>query len=158
MPRHPSDDFWTQDHIDKAIAGFHAGKPYETIAFELHCTKNALTGKLHRMGFRRENPVRRNPNSTYRKKRPGVVVETVRVVDGAIIRKRMDNPVRGAIHGDTLGLGATQYQPVRLGLVKECCWPTTDRRPWRFCEAPTIPDKQYCPDHARLAFRTKVAA
>lgn len=42
--------------------------------------------------------------------------------------------------------------PVFIGRVSECCWPTSEGRPWRFCGAPTIPGKDYCADHHKTGF------
>lgn len=37
------------------------------------------------------------------------------------------------------------------GRIAECCWPLSEGRPWRFCEAPTVPGNRYCATHLRVS-------
>jgi hypothetical protein len=43
--------------------------------------------------------------------------------------------------------------PVFVGRIRECCWPMGNvGRKWTFCDAPTIPGKDYCEPHHTLGF------
>jgi GcrA cell cycle regulator len=42
--------------------------------------------------------------------------------------------------------------------VRECCWPTSNGRPWRFCCAPVAPgQRNYCAEHAERAVNRRPA-
>lgn len=34
----------------------------------------------------------------------------------------------------------------------ECTFPLNDGKPWKFCEAPTVHGRPFCPDHCRRAY------
>lgn len=43
--------------------------------------------------------------------------------------------------------------PVFVGRIRECCWPMSNvGRRWTFCDAPTLPGKDYCESHHTIGF------
>ena len=41
--------------------------------------------------------------------------------------------------------------PVRVAKRQPCCWITSSRKPWRYCDAPSLAGKVYCEEHYRLS-------
>lgn len=44
-------------------------------------------------------------------------------------------------------LRAAPLAPKPFGRVISCCWPTSDGRPWTFCDEPSRPASSYCQTH-----------
>lgn len=48
--------------------------------------------------------------------------------------------------------------PMRLHPVHKCRWPTSDDRPWTFCEQPAVVGKSYCECHWLRSIQPKLQA
>lgn len=149
---HPRSD-WTDERIDtlkKLYAeNFSAG---EIAAVFGGITRNAVIGKLHRLGIRRG--IKKHPNSVvgWRKRR----VPTLRAApkpqprpDIAPACEAADLPPDHSPCAVTFAELAEQH----------CRWPIGDPQSpdFRFCGAPKIDDAPYCARHARLAYAGKGA-
>ena len=58
----------------------------------------------------------------------------------------------GRIVGHTLIVASAARPAARPpGQLRECQWPLTNGRPWRFCCVETVPGRSYCAAHVRTA-------
>jgi GcrA cell cycle regulator len=144
MTGHP----WTDEQITLLIRLWGDGMPVLEMAERLGVTVAAITGKVHRLGLtKRQASTRRRPDGqACLNQNPQV--NGRRVAPRVTLEPLLSAPVpppRPAL-GDRFRIPA--------GCVGACCWPTTDRRPWLFCEAPTVPGKPFCADHAKIGYET----
>jgi GcrA cell cycle regulator len=117
-------DSWTQERIDQLIELWRQGHSAAEIGRRIGVTKNAVVGKVHRMGLpKRPSPIKRDPNA----QRP---VRKVRVrEDGNVVTLNTLKP----------------------GM---CSWPEGEpgEPGFRFCGKETVPGKPYCHDHCAKAY------
>lgn len=136
---------WTEQKIETLMAGYRAGDSASQIGNTLGITRNAVIGKLHRMGHKRGKavPQPREPKPE-RKHYPRT------------IRPRQQFPERPAAPVDDTE--APQPQPCPLfDLTNETCrWPSghPGNKDFFFCGHPSadmIAGRPYCPYHTNIA-------
>jgi GcrA cell cycle regulator len=139
---------------------FHAGMSCSQIAAELDVTRNAIIGKLHRLGLtrastitaggfeRRHAPGLAQPQRSWRAKRtPLSIAAGHEMMNGAPRPPRIQDESIPILNGRGLTL-------LELG-HGQCRWPigspgTTD---FCFCGNEPVKGLSYCPGHARMAYR-----
>ncbi len=134
-------------------------------------SKHAVAGKAHRLNLTpRPSPIRtRNPGDPAKPKikrapkvtLPGVASpKTNRTTP--VERHTASGRARLALSGPTLPTLAAErsVNPTHRvaarppGQLRECQWPLTNGRPWRFCCVETVPGKPYCAAHVKQARAT----
>ena len=152
---------WSSERIELLNRCFHAGLSCSQIALEIGVTRNAVIGKMNRLGLSRPRDVvdrqleqRRaaklaHPKITAsrpRRARPNIFAQH------ELLREAFPEPKPPAedipIHN---GRGCTLLE---LGREK-CRWPisTPGAADFCFCGNEPVEGLPYCPGHARLAYR-----
>jgi len=145
--------------VAQLVRLWDARVPLPVMVEVLKVSKSAICGKVGRLGLqRRDSPIkpRKLDNVTGNRKRrkamrvPPVlpplssehevaIAEIVAAVTKTIVVKPKPLPPPPA--------------PVFVGRIRECCWPMSNvGRKWFFCEAPTLPGKDYCQPHHAIGF------
>jgi hypothetical protein len=125
------------------------------------CTKSALVGKAHRQGWPpRPSPIgqyvaevreaaERVPDKPHHRPAP-YPSEAPHAVSARAARRaakraatKPSAALRVACKPDVLGVPTAAF--------RGCQWPTTDARPWQFCDAPTVNGGPWCPEHHKCA-------
>ena len=151
---------WNSERIAALKRGFDAGLSCSLIAREIGVTRNAVIGKMNRMGLtrpkelivrqhRRECTVRharpRIPNAWRPPRAQPAIVAQHKMLKAAFPEppRAEDIPING--RGCTL---------LELGQEK-CRWPISSPGAEDFCFCGNAPVKglPYCPGHARMAYR-----
>lgn len=132
---------------ERIMALWIEGKTVSEIAAAVHLTKNAVGGRVMRdpRYIPRENPV-------------VVSMRNAKPEGGRTLRQEV--PLHALpVLSDLLGLPPAP--PVLVGLgapippPRDCQWPVSADRPWRFCGAPPAYGLSYCRDHCRAAYVQK---
>jgi GcrA cell cycle regulator len=167
---------WTPELDARLIALWASGATTRAIGDQLGVTHNSVISRARRIKLQpRQSPIIRTgpaPQAKPRVRPPAVnsaaAVEHARAVGVQVWRKPhalpvVANPItlepifpddfeRSAIRmvrRDRLPIPVGVYGPAR-----ECQWPTSDGRPWRFCGCASVPGRSYCAEHVKMAFKT----
>lgn len=164
---------WDGEAIKKLRALWAEGHSTAEIGRRMGTSKNAIAGKAHRLALpARPSPIRSGGGASPRAPRqtlpslvvgrdlpriqPGVAMagtgEAVRRAELAVQTRRLDAPRAIVGRNDAMlpkPLAEVQFQRIS----KPCCWPIGEPRTpaFRFCEAPGIPGKPYCPEHLAIS-------
>ncbi len=153
---------WTEERVSELKKLWAEGHSASQIAKQLGgVTRNAVIGKVHRLGLSGRatpsRPVKRPP----RLARPKPQVTTARTT--TTTPKTNDAPIQTPVR--TPAKPAVNVQPKRLGngdmvtvmTVKDtmCKWPIGDPADpnFGFCGHKTDGSSPYCTEHARMAFQ-----
>ena len=156
---------WSTERVERLRSFVTAGLTCSQIAAEIGVTRNAVIGKVHRLGLQTSGgrPGRRPSNLTQRMRagpsdRSGETREP---------RSRIARMLRAATAGQTVvpfpSSSAVNPPPVenvlRCSLLElaggGCRWPLSDpgKDDFGFCGNAAISGFSYCAGHARLAYR-----
>jgi GcrA cell cycle regulator len=147
--RRPLDTDWPSDRIIRLRALWDEGLSTAEIGRRLGVSKNSVVAKSHRLDLPgRPSPIKgRWPDSKAPERRQipklsgPTLAALTSLAPAKIVVKEPLPPLRTE---------SPKPKPVALfGRVSECCWPTSDGRPWTFCRCPTSPGARYCPEHTR---------
>ena len=148
------DATWSSERLEALQRCFEAGLSCSQIASEIGLTRNAVIGKLNRLGLSR-------PKDAISRQLKGI--RTARPM-------RLSQPSRRTIFNQHEVLKAVFSEPqlyeeipirdgrgctlLELGLQK-CRWPisTPGAADFCFCGNESVKGLPYCPGHARLAYR-----
>jgi GcrA cell cycle regulator len=136
-------DTWTAERIEQLKSGFGAGLSCAQIANEIGVSRNAVIGKLNRLGLSRgRNPgVPRARSSGGSIRRPQVL--TQRLLLKAVFASAP--PTDEVVSSEPCSL---------LNLApRKCRWPISGAVDFTFCGNTTIDGMSYCAGHARMAYR-----
>ena len=154
---------WTTERIDQLRSFVTAGLTCSQIAAEIGVTRNAVIGKIHRLGLSPGRPRGRQPAALAQRMRttratpalPRPPRSPIAQLLRAMTRPEAANVVRFP--------GATESPAVdsmkRCSLleldVSGCRWPLSDpgKADFGFCGNESIAGVSYCAGHARLAYR-----
>jgi len=118
---------WTPKRVSALIALWQEGLATSEIGRRLGVTKNAVIGKVHRLGL----PKRQSP---------------IQSREGEVVRRRKVRKTEAPAEGEVIRLDQLSY-----GM---CSWPYgepgTDE--FRFCGRSVVPDKPYCAEHCERAY------
>jgi len=126
---------WVEDRLSASLVGDALG-----------CGKNAILGKLHRLGVKRGGKRWPSKHKIVRKVgEQGYVGRRVRLVPGAPSVVDVDRDV-------AVGKGECGFMELTNWT---CRWPLNDCSPWRFCggAADLAAGRSYCAEHRRLGTR-----
>lgn len=143
---------WTDERIETLKKGWADGLSCSQIAAELGgVTRNAVIGKVHRLGLNGRQYVRPQPSSTSTVKGPGR--------RGGNVRQKLhrENAVAAARTEPLDELAAeTPANPIGVVELEEhhCRWPCSgEGLETIFCGGTSVNGLSYCPRHSRMAYR-----
>ena len=142
--RRNSCDTWTAERIAQLKSGFSAGLSCAQIADEIGVSRNAVIGKLNRLGLSRG----RGPAAP--RVRNGVSVRRPQVLTQRLVLKALfaSAPVADDV------VSAEPCSLLNLA-PRKCRWPIggAATAAFTFCGNITIDGMSYCAGHARMAYR-----
>jgi GcrA cell cycle regulator len=154
---------WTTERIDQLRHFVGAGLTCSQIAAEIGVTRNAVIGKIHRLGLSPGRP---------RGRQPSALAQRMRATRAAPALPRPPrSPLAQLLRAMTTSEGATVVRfpgttdmpdvegVQRCSLLElgahGCRWPLSDpgKADFGFCGNESIAGVSYCAGHARLAYR-----
>ena len=136
-------DTWTAERIAQLKSGFGAGLSCSQIANEIGVSRNAVIGKLNRLGLSRG----RNPAAP-RARSSGGSIRRPQVLTQRLLLKAVfasAPPADDVVSSEPCSL---------LNLApRKCRWPISDAVDFTFCGNTTIDGMSYCAGHALMAYR-----
>jgi GcrA cell cycle regulator len=147
---------WTAERVEVLLAGYNDGSSMKRIAMNLGggATKNAVIGKLHRMGhWPGKTPARPKEE---RPKRSRHAAQSDATLPQRLTRREHD--IEAALESDSLRDLPPDQSPDAVSLFDvqddQCRWPLNDPGPgFLFCGTATIENGcPYCRRHSRMAF------
>jgi GcrA cell cycle regulator len=154
---------WTTERIDQLRSFVTAGLTCSQIAAEIGVTRNAVIGKIHRLGLSPGRP---------RGRQPAALAQRMRASRTAPAHPRAPrSPIAQLLRTMTTAEGSTVVPfPTAMGIptvesvkrcsllelaVSGCRWPLGDpgKADFGFCGNDSIAGVSYCAGHARLAYR-----
>jgi len=133
---------WTAERIAQLKSGVGAGLSCSQIANEIGVSRNAVIGKLNRLGLSRG----RGPAAP--RVRNGVSVRRPQVLTQRLVLKALfaSAPVADDV---------VSSEPCSLLNLapRKCRWPIGGAVDFTFCGNTTIDGMSYCAGHARMAYR-----
>lgn len=157
---------WTAQRVEIMIAGYNDGSTMSRIAMNLGggVSRNAVIGKLHRMGFHRGRPVPQERKPRRSRLQAGGDNVTIGKVNRATSTKRKliakvlageeDICIEGSGAMDIAPQESPDAVPLLEATDRQCRWPLNDPGPgFLFCGRRTVSENcSWCPGHARMAF------
>jgi GcrA cell cycle regulator len=143
-----ANDIWTTERTEQLKIHFEAGLSCRQIASQIGVTRNAVIGKLNRLGLSRGRGAAGAPERTGpRTRRRGAL--TQRHILQAVFAEAPPPAV------EELVASAERCTLLELAAGK-CRWPLTDpdAKDFFFCGNRSVAGLSYCAGHARLAYRT----
>ena len=161
--------YWTNERVATLTRRWEEGASCSQIALELGdgVTRNAIIGKVHRLGLAGAAPRRRPSASLPRAPKPRTIRVAPRkhaALGAAVAVRREPAPVREApppiarLSPAQAARPLPHAKPVKLEDLTGCHWPHGDG-PFTFCNEPVEPGQRaagkspYCPVHAIAAVR-----
>lgn len=136
---------WTEERLTELKARHEQGESSGEIAYAMHTSRNAVIGKLHRLGLRtaRGAPQRTN-RARRRRRKPLMVVKMPRLLPDVL-------PIE-------LPLDEFEHPKPLIELTDaECHWPGRGSPATEFCAAPVFPGRPYCARHTLAAYTRIIA-
>jgi GcrA cell cycle regulator len=137
---------WTTERVELLKGHFHAGLSCRQIAAEIGVSRNAVIGKLSRLGLTRDKPgvmaLPKKPRGERRGRSvPRLQYEMLReVYDEAAFNTPVVSEHRCSLY--------------ELG-KEHCRWPVNgDKEEFSFCGNTPLAGLPYCQGHTRLAYRS----
>jgi GcrA cell cycle regulator len=141
---------WTSERVEQLRSYVNAGLTCSQIALEIGVTRNAVIGKIHRLGLSQGSPAaasalrhppRVRPRMTQRRIVHAIFAEARRVAEVAVIEVA---PVESTDRCSLLELAHGK-----------CRWPINDPadEDFAFCGNDAVAGMSYCAGHVRLAYR-----
>jgi GcrA cell cycle regulator len=150
---------WTEERVQQLRTCVDAGLTCSQIAAEIGVTRNAVIGKIHRLGLSSG----RRPGALARRMRAEPVRPRARPTRLAQILRAMAVKMRAVGPSETTVVSIAPMLHVesaqRCSLLDltsgRCRWPISDpgKADFGFCGNDTIAGISYCAGHARLAYR-----
>jgi GcrA cell cycle regulator len=147
-------EHWTSERVELLKHWFNAGLSCSQIAGQIGATRNAVIGKLHRLGLSRP---------------PGVGASRLEPRDPSRPKAMRRKPWRLSIHAQremlraaypgASGQGLTIESPHKCSLLElsqaQCRWPISEpgAEDFGFCGNTAAEGLSYCIGHARIAYR-----
>lgn len=139
---------WTDERLEALKGHFAAGLTCRQIAAEIGVSRNAVIGKLSRLGLTRDKP----PGSAPRSKRPRGERRGRSV-------PRLHYEMLRAVYDEEPVTEAAVISERRCSLFElskeRCRWPVNgDAEEFAFCGNTPLAGAPYCVGHTRLAYRS----
>jgi len=145
-----TNDIWTAERVELLKIHYDAGLSCRQIAGEIGVTRNAVIGKLNRLGLKRGRGAAGAPERTGLRTRHGRALTQRRILQTVFAEAPpllAQEPIESAERCSLLELAAGK-----------CRWPLTDPDSEHlfFCGNNSVASLSYCPGHARMAYKTPV--
>ncbi len=144
---------WTPERISELERLWATGASTAEIGRQLDVSKNAVVGKVHRLGLPgRPSPIKRETRAAARSPAPQLRHE-IRVPVDTPVSDVVDSPVVAAeVYAQAPVAAATQ--PVADLHAPPCQWPFGDPgdEDFHFCGSPSLSGRPYCPEHCARAY------
>ncbi len=144
---------WTPDRIEELRKLFEAGLTCSQIAREIDATRNAVIGKLSRLGLSRPRDVliRREPRPRTGSPRPATRQSQVRILRS--LHAAMAAPAAPVVIDEITDQPRCSLH--ELG-AENCRWPigSPGADNFGFCGSAPVEGLPYCAGHARVAYRS----
>ena len=154
---------WTTERVDQLRHFVTAGLTCSQIAAEIGVTRNAVIGKIHRLGLSPGRPRGRQPSALAQRMRATRSVPALPRPPRSPIAQLLRAMTRPEGANVVRFPGATEGSPVesvkRCSLLEldssGCRWPLSDpgKADFGFCGNESVAGVSYCAGHARLAYR-----
>lgn len=163
---------WTDKKIEKLIALWEKGVPTAEIGKRLDFSKNAIVGKVHRLGLsNRNSPIKTSSVKTEKVKKvsPKSEVKDVqsskktKVVEHKKTQEKAEVKEKTQIKNESqktqnLKPKKEVFEGVSLNELTSdrCCWPIDDVNSdnFHFCGRKVFKNKPYCLEHCAMAYTT----
>jgi GcrA cell cycle regulator len=154
---------WTTERVDQLRHFLTAGLTCSQIAAEIGVTRNAVIGKIHRLGLSPGRPRGRQPSALAQRMRSPRMAPALPRPPRSAIAQLLRAMTRLEAVNVVRFPGATEMPAVES--VKHCSlleldsngcrWPLGDpgKADFGFCGNESIAGVSYCAGHARLAYR-----
>ncbi len=134
--------FWSTER-DAAIRKFCTqSMSYTEMAGHLGMSRSSVANRVNELGLVAKKAQKPPAPAKIALTRPPPVARPVIVVVNGPV------PTVMAVQVSRQAPVARQY----TGRVTECTFPTTDCRPWLFCENPTLPGRSMCSHHHAISY------
>jgi GcrA cell cycle regulator len=138
---------WTDERLEALKGCFAAGLTCRQIAAEIGVSRNAVIGKLSRLGLTRDKPPGGAPCQKRPRERRGRSVP------------RLQYEMLRAVYDEVPAAGEPVISERRCSLFElskeHCRWPVNgDAEEFAFCGNTPMPGAPYCIGHTRLAYRS----
>ncbi len=142
---------WTPERIAQLRSFLDSGLTCSQIAAEIGITRNAVIGKIHRLGLSPGRPATRPPRAGVpggRRPRPPSPRQMLRLVYA-------DAPGIAAVAVDSEVIDSAQRCSLLELTQSACRWPVSDpgAADFSFCGNEAHTGFPYCAAHARMAYR-----
>lgn len=149
--------FWTEEKDAELRHGWTAGWSQSVIAEWLGTTKNAIAGRVSRLGLeRRASPIGFDKPAKARVVKPPRAPTVTLPPAPAPAQETFTTPIISVVAPPP-----KPTAPPRPERVLTCCWPIGNpgTKDFRFCDTHISSHGPYCEEHANRAYvRRKVAA
>ena len=138
---------WTTERLESLKGHFAAGLTCRQIAAEIGVSRNAVIGKLSRLGLTRDRPPGSEARPTKPRERRGRSVP--RLQFEMLRQVYEESAVTGAVV-------VSEHRRTLFELSKEHCrWPVNaETEAFSFCGNTPLAGLPYCSGHTRLAYRS----
>ena len=138
---------WTDERLDALKGHFAAGLTCRQIAAEIGVSRNAVMGKLSRLGLTRDKPPGSDASPRKPRERRGRSVPRLQY---EMLRQVYDETAFSE------GPVVSEHRCSLFELSKERCrWPVNgDAEEFSFCGNTPMAGLPYCQGHTRLAYRS----
>lgn len=156
---------WTPERTKTLIALWEEGLPTSEIGRRLDVTKNAVVGKVHRLGLKkRASPIRAQgaaKAAPAKEKAPikataKPVAEKPAVAEADVKVAVEPAPAPAPVSAPVKTKPRDKSKVVRLESLNNsmCSWPEGEpgTPEFHFCGEPSLPDKPYCAEHCARAY------
>lgn len=147
---------WTPERTNALMALWDEGLPTAEIGRRLGVTKNAVVGKVHRLGLpKRGSPISKERAPSSRPAAPRPAPSSRPAAAPAQLAAPRPEPVAYDPEPERVE-ARPPAKVVKLGALTSemCSWPIGDpgTEGFRFCGHQAVPGKPYCPEHCAMAY------
>ncbi len=147
---------WTAERVEQLRSFFSSGLTCSQIAAEIGVTRNAVIGKIHRLGLSPERPAATPARSCPQRAR-----QPRRLAHRHLLRLIHAEAPRAAegVNAETVSVDSAQRCSLLELAQGKCRWPVGDgagnsgAADFVFCGNETAAGFSYCAGHARMAYR-----
>jgi GcrA cell cycle regulator len=152
-----SEATWTTERVQRLRLCVNAGLTCSQIAAEIGVTRNAVIGKIHRLGLspgRRPDAIARRMRAVPARDRPTKLATILRAVAADMAAVAADMAAVAPMATAAPVESAQRCSLLELGGGR-CRWPLSEpgRADFGFCGNESIGGFSYCASHARIAYR-----
>jgi GcrA cell cycle regulator len=147
---------WTPERTTALMTFWDEGLPTAEIGRRLGITKNAVVGKVHRLGLpKRGSPIQRVRSNV---SRPTVPTQPRSVTSSLsnVVMHKATKPAPAPAPAPQVMDPRLPTKVIKLSALTSemCSWPIGDpsTEGFRFCGHKAIANKPYCPEHCAMAY------